>query len=403
MALEFERITEKIRAMGEVAEERRENTGVQIGELLTILYNHASNWAYIDRCLQRALEVVDKQKFRAARPLFETEPMDQGIAPPAKTPAQATLIAIDGSQALPSRHAPHLYYVINTGTIVYHHGSGRTPEEKTQPELFYLGDGVMESAEDFVAGSVSIQRDMAEINGLVEAVAEQRYASAPIIAMLDQRLQYFPIGVNQREKADDYMGRWLYGMERIKRQNAWLVGYIERPLTASVASLLTVLGWGDGDFSPQDSVILNERPEMQDVEIFAALLELGERSCVFEVVNESTNYQPFQDHNQHICFFYYRPPGLGDVTRVDVPKWAAQQPEVIATIHALLHDQCLLLGGYPYVLSRADEAAVVQGSDREYLEHLIDLEMRRRGIESRATVKQMGKDWSRAGKGRHSV
>ncbi|HFC11779.1 MAG TPA: DNA double-strand break repair nuclease NurA, partial [Anaerolineae bacterium] len=129
----------------------------------------------------------------------------------------------------------------------------------------------------------------------------------------------------------------------------------------------------------------------------------GQRSCVFEVVNQSTNYQPFQEAHQEICFFYYAPPGIGDITRVDVPKWAAQQPEVINMIHSLLYDQCLLLGGYPYILSRADEVAVVQYSDREYLEHLIDLELRRHNINARSTVKQLGKDLSRSGKGRHSV
>ena len=401
MALHFEKIRAVITSMGEIAAERQEISTIQTDELLKKLRKHATNWSHIDLCLKRAAETVDKQKYRAARPLYDNEPMHLGIDPPATSlPDRATLIAIDGSQALPSRHAPHLYYLINTGTIVYHHGSGTAPQEISQPKLYYLGDEETESAADFHSNRVSIQRDMAEIEHLARIVWENRYANAPILAILDQRLQYFPIGVNVSADASQFVGRWIAGMDTIKACNALLVGYIERPETGAVVTLLNTLDWGQEDFDP---AILNERPAVADVVLFRRVLKAGQRSCVFEVVNQSTNYQPFQEAHQEICFFYYAPPGIGDITRVDVPKWAAQQPEVIAMIHSLLYDQCLLLGGYPYILSRADEVAVVQYSDREYLEHLIDLELRRHNINARSTVKQLGKDLSRSGKGRHSV
>lgn len=400
MALEFEQLTEVIRAMGAAAEARNETASLLIDNLLRKLRKHSTNWSHIDLCLNRALKTVDKQKYRAARPLYEDEPMHVGVNPPKNTPDLATLIAIDGSQALPSRHAAHLYYLINTGTIVYHRGSGTAPQEVSQPKLYYLGDEETESAEDFHSNRVSIQRDMAEIENLARVVWENKYATAPVLAILDQRLQYFPIGVNVAANANDFVGRWIEGMDTIKACNALLVGYIERPETGAIVTLLNTLDWGQEDFDPS---ILNERPEIADVVLFRRVLEAGQRSCVFEIVNQSTNYQPFREAHQEICFFYYAPPGLGDITRVDIPKWAAQQPEVIDIIHSLLHEQCLLLGGYPYVLSRADEVAVIQYSDREYLEHLIDLELRRHGIVSRSTVKQIGKDLSRSGKGRHSI
>ncbi|MGB1252248.1 MAG: DNA double-strand break repair nuclease NurA, partial [Candidatus Promineifilaceae bacterium] len=184
-----------------------------------------------------------------------------------------------------------------------------------------------------------------------------------------------------------------------KHAGGWLIGYIERPQTTAVVKLLQTLDIEKDGF---DLSILNERPQIHDIDLFRRVLKAGERSAVFSVVNESTNYAPFREANQEICFFYYRPPG-GDVSRVDMPKWLAQQEEVVEAIHALLQDQCLLLGNYPYVLTRADEIAVVRGSDREYLEHLIAGEMERRSIFGIMTGKQFGKELSRGGKGKHSL
>ena len=403
MAIQFELITDTIREMGAVAAERKDNSNLIIEELLKKLKRYRTNWSYIDLCLNSVLwnpGKVDKQKYRAAKPLFETEPLDEGIDAPDVLPERATLISTDGSQALPTRHAAYLYYLINTGTIIYHHGSGTAPQEISIPALHYLGDGNTESADDFRSNRVSIQRDMAEIDTLSRTVWENKYATAPIIAILDQRLQYFPIGVNDREKSTQYVGNWIKGIETIQACNGIAVGYIERPETSAVVRLLMTLDLKQPNFDP---AVLNERPEIADVVLYRRVLKPGQRSCVFEVVNESTNYAPFREAHQEICFFYYNPPGTGDVTRVDIPKRAAQQPEVVEMVHGLLNEQCKLLGNYPYVLTRADEIAVVQRSDQEYLDHLITLEMERRGIHSRMTGKQFGKDITRAGKQRHSL
>ena len=109
---------------------------------------------------------------------------------------------------------------------------------------------------------------------------------------------------------------------------------------------------------------------MSDAAIFRRVLQPGERSCCLRNRQQLDQLQQISGKNQEICF-YYCPPGLGDIARVDVPKWAAQQPEVIAQIHALLDDQCSQLGSYPYILTRADGVAVVRGDDHDYLGQLV--------------------------------
>jgi hypothetical protein len=64
-------------------------------------------------------------------------------------------------------------------------------------------------------------------------------------------------------------------------------------------------------------------------------------------------------------------------------------------------DQCRILGGYPYIIARADEMAVVTHQDHEELDFLIDLTMQRYGLRGRLTAKQSSKGLARAGKTRH--
>ena len=62
-----------------------------------------------------------------------------------------------------------------------------------------------------------------------------------------------------------------------------------------------------------------------------------------------------------------------------------------------------MLGDYPYILTRADEEAVVGRKDQEYLDSWIALTMQQHGFVAGQTAKQEGKDIARAGKTRHGL
>ncbi len=109
-------------------------------------------------------EKSDEKYFRAAAPLSEEEPLDKAIQP-GQPPDRATIIATDGSQIMPDRHAAYLYYLINIGAIVYHHGDGRAPDIHTSPSLFYpqLEDDQTEDHPGFDISVVAVDRDKGEI------------------------------------------------------------------------------------------------------------------------------------------------------------------------------------------------------------------------------------------------
>ncbi|MGE5603925.1 MAG: hypothetical protein ACM30E_12815, partial [Nitrososphaerales archaeon] len=54
----------------------------------------------------------------------------------------AILIATDGSQIFPDRHAITTYYLVNTGTIILRKGSGLAPSTDSAPEIFFSDEDV---------------------------------------------------------------------------------------------------------------------------------------------------------------------------------------------------------------------------------------------------------------------
>ncbi len=126
MSLEFEKLAPSVEDMVKQTNKRREQQEEQLEEALARLAEHATAWNLIDETVQMALDKGSAQFYRAARPLHQSTPLNAGIpAPP--PPARATIIACDGSQIVPDRHAPFPYYLINIGLITYHHGSGLSP------------------------------------------------------------------------------------------------------------------------------------------------------------------------------------------------------------------------------------------------------------------------------------
>jgi len=401
MTLEFEKLSREIDLMGRTTRNREAWRQKQLAEAWQLLSQHATDWETLRGCVERAKHEVGDKFFWAALPVDEREPLDQGIAPPI-LPTQATLCATDGSQIMPDRHAPFLYYVINVGVMIYHHGHGQVPEALTFPHIRYPSDDPEENLLEFAPANVSIKRDLAEISTLARTVWENRFAAAPLIAILDQRLLYWPIGNIDSAEQDTTIDTWLEKMSDIQRCNGILAGYIDRPNKISVLNMLESLKVGTPQFDT--GRFSRQQQTLTDVDLFCEILKPGERSPVF--IDISTRNERFEQAGQAVCFFYLNPGRNLDkqIARVDVPIWVAQDPTLISQLHALLYHQCqILLGNYPYILTRADEVAVVGRQDQDYLDSWIALTMQKYGINSSQTNKQNTKDIARAGKTRHEM
>jgi hypothetical protein len=131
---------------------------------------------------------------------------------------------------------------------------------------------------------------------------------------------------------------------------------------------------------------------MSDAQIFGQFLEPGERSAVFGV--QSRNLDQYQTETA-IHFFYLN---VGPhIARVEFPAWVTEDAQMLNDLHAILIQQCRILGSrpYPYMLHRAHEIAVVKYEEKHQLNTMIATELRNRGLTpDLGTNKQYAKDIS---------
>jgi hypothetical protein len=406
MALEFEKLTPDLEKMALTAAQQQVQRRQRVEVSLQTLRQFAVEWQMIEVRLLLAHQRADPKYYRAARPLNQDEGLNAAINFPTP-PDNATIFAADGSQIMPDRHAAFLYYLINVGGIIYYHGDdgdGRPPGIFSEPEITYLGD---EQEEDGLisSGVVSVLRDLQEIGMLSATIAAYKEETAPpLLGLVDQRLLYWPIG-GPEGSGNKAVEEWLIEMTAIRRCGALLAGYIDRPGKAAVVTLLQALAADLNDFETWRS--LGRRGAglgLSDAALFSQVLQPGQRSAVFVDISPANERFAEYDPANQVCFFYLNPGRHGNqIARVDIPMWVAERPEQVAAVHALIYDQCQILGDYPYVLARADEMAVVGHQEHEELNFMIELFMQRQGIESAMTAKQHSKEIARGGKTRHGV
>jgi hypothetical protein len=124
------------------------------------------------------------------------------------------------------------------------------------------------------------------------------------------------------------------------------------------------------------------------------LLGPGERSAVFKIQTKSEKYY---SGVLALHFFYLNVGTEGHPwpVRVEIPKWVADAPKKLGLLHAVLVGQCRMMGAkpYPYLLHRAHETAVVSHEERQQVEQMLIMELRRAGEETdEGSNKQSAKD-----------
>lgn len=403
MTLEFEKLTADLEQMAQTTARRTELRQKLAADALATLQTYRTNWAAVQQALTSAEKLSDPKHYRSARPFNENEPLDAHISA-LEPPSVATIIATDGSQIMPDRHAAYLYYLINIGGIVYHHGRAQQPDIFSIPEIFYPEDDANLDNFNSTPGAVSVERDIAEIKTLASKTVANRHETDVVLSILDQRLLYWPIG--SAGVADNAaVTEWGEHMTAVRQAGAALCGYIDRPGTSAVMTLLRSLtGLAETDFDWKELGKRKATQGLTDVDLFQEILQPGERSKLFTFISDPNKTFTAQDQNNEVCFFYLNPGSSGkNIARVDVPRWVAEDDEMVTAVHSLIINQCQLLGGYPYVLARADEMAVVGRQDASELNFMIDVIMERHGLISDITAKQGSKEIARGGRSRFGI
>jgi hypothetical protein len=367
--LELRKLVDKLEVMGqEVA--RRENRYADLaGEARDVLAS-----TQVDGELRAKIEqalAVDSS-WRGAEPLEDV--LDVAHRP-LMAPEHATLVAVDGSQIYPDRHGSALYYLINIGSIQLRQGSGQAPITDTLPELCFTEDEIYENGQDLISTDrVNARRDLAEMKALARLTWEEKGQEPErlVVAIKDGQLILW---MSEREASSADLkleSDYLEELQAIQHAGGVPVGYVARPRSANVVRLLWVAGLRSEAIT-KETVREHKYRALTDRTLFTGRLGSNQRSALF-VNTSKANRGTFAPAGQAICFFYLnvaRPDErLSQIARIDVPQWVAEQPDLLDRAQNAVYADCGGMG-FPYVLSRADELAVVSQMEKRDLDALL--------------------------------
>jgi hypothetical protein len=210
----------------------------------------------------------------------------------------------------------------------------------------------------------------------------------------------------QKRALESYLG----SLDRIRSGGASIAGFISRPQGSEVVALLYLAHLEPDERHTVRGLAETGFQGLTDRALFG-FLGPGQRSALF--VRAARANQAFHAAG-HGIYFYFLNTGQ-DIARVEVPEWVALTGSAASSggveartgssgplqlVQACVYDQCLHNSGYPYVLTRADEQAVILGEEREAFEVMLLQSMVRHGLllpelSSKARQKQVAR-WRRS-------
>ncbi len=304
-------------------------------------------------------------------------------------PSEATIIASDGSQRNPDRHAAVNYSLVNVGAIQMRHGAPDAPELFIQTELFY--DDTLYTHTGIITESmVADIRDQREREILAE-LAEK--AERPVITFMDGPIE--PWG-RETQKTTSPFEKYLEVLSKLHKLGVPTAGYVDKPRSDLIIRMLELGSLDDNKLKEagKNRWLLG----VTDTYLYEKKIMPGARSAIFGI--QSLNRSRYQD--ELAIHFFYLNVSLKQndpyLVRVEIPAWVSEDHEKLNDLHAILVHQCQVIGNahYPYLLHRAHETAVVTRDDKEHVDMMISNELGRSGMAvGRKSGKQTTKDTAR--------
>jgi len=370
MTLDYQQVRKQVTQFGVQSRERQQALDSRHKKARDALDSHAHAIQQLRMTVEKVVRSFDPS-MRCALPV--SEPLNARFAAP-RIENSVTVLAADGSQINPDRHAEVAYCLINVGAIVLRSGSPVPPEIRIQSRLLSV-----EELEGITVNTLALRRDLEERSILAELAPN---LPQPVYSFTDGPMELWGSGDTSPDMVSQYqqrLGDYLKVLEELRRLGVVTAGYVDRPVARPVVRLLEIAD------TPEDKLPeIKKNHTLQGVlddNIFSDLLAPGERSALFAWQSPAASSYPDE---LGIHFFYLN---VGEdegpwVARVEVPGWVAGDPDMLGGLHATLVEQCRMMGSrpYPYLLHRAHETALVTHQDRDQVTNMLVREFLSRGI-----------------------
>lgn len=307
-------------------------------------------------------------------------------------PEQFTVLAADGSQINPSRHARVEFCVINVGVVKMVRGSGKAPQIHTQSQLLDYDSVFLPGGGMISEGMVALKRDLREREALVELAGELQ---PPAISMTDGPLELYR-EPQETQEFSNTLDRYLEVLGQLRGQDLMTLGYVDKPGSDLIGRLLELVQLSDEELEAYNQQH-RRYAGVNDINLLSDLLQHpGDRSAVFAIYSQ-TALKFRGDLGLHFFYLNVGQSSKPHLARVEVPAWVARDRDLMGILQAVLMEQAGIMGTrpYPYILHRAHEVAIVTMPEHQHVEEMIVAEFQRRGIPlDEQSYKQYHKDLS---------
>lgn len=366
MTLDLLALGTQVRTMSGALRDELRALPPRVAAIRGLLLAEAGEWDYWR-------DLVEEQRpnaaWLAAQPL---ERFDRVYDLP-RPPAAYTVAAADGSQIDVDPHSIAACFVVNIGTAVLQYGSDAAYLAASRPLLGYRDEDLVirdqQTGREWAKEGpvLAAYRDIEEglaLAGIAPGLADDR----PRLALQDGTLIRWTLMSFDEPLRNHFLQSYLSYLDTMQALACPVASYLSRPRSREVLGLAKLV-LVKGNFSrwryefPERSA--DPVRGMTDLLLFEAL-EDGQRSARWGSMSK-INVDFYGPHR--IQFFYLR---VGrELARVEFPAWVADDG-YLELVHALVYDQCRKGLGYPNVLARAHEQAVIHGDERRQLNALIE-------------------------------
>jgi hypothetical protein len=303
----------------------------------------------------------------------------------AETLRDRFVVSVDGSQIYPEGHLRFACAVVNVGSVSYLYTEPVQYQGISRPRLLVADDLL-------TSGGGSVQRllskealDLERLKAEVQHASELLETAKPRQSFLfmDGPLIYSFLEPRTEVTKRRVVETLLKLLELCDKKQVFVIGYLAASRSADWVNTLryTVLcdriptGCKEcvADCKGIKNVACYPLIGLTDSSIYASILAPGERSSSFTVQRNILGYYKSGscDYREKISATYVKLAG-GEVVRLEFPFYDWMSDEDLERIHSVTLAQSILGFGYPYVLIRAHEKAVITMPEREGFYDVLD-------------------------------
>ena len=385
--LHIERLSQSIDRMGKRMLNGNANRKSDLNIATTWLKENPST----DLLLERLHFLTEsEQRWEGAVPCTK-QPLNTTIYVPPSRPESVTVIGVDGSQIFPDRHAAVLYYLIQCGALIYRY-DGDLPEPRSVEQLYYEDDVLFDERGYLISNdAVGKQRTVQEMQFIASLCAYERnkHPNTLIFALIDGPLLWtYP---EREQHITPEFESYISALTEIRQTGVVPVGYIDRPGGKWFINTLWTNHLPDRD--PLGRVDTCPLHSLTDARLMDIMLAPGKRTPWYKRHNQSQTLHTRTEQEIWFCYMNLGEAQRPSIARIESPKWFAKSGQEMITLHKLLHHQARALNGYPYVLARAHEQALVTTQDKAALDALLERKLMEQGIMPRMSEKARQKSF----------